>query len=382
MEYADFASSCAFVPEIGWRSIHNPSLAMNALAAPAAPVSSTSGQFLRYALRRGDGFAALVPRLAARAPLAAHEVRVRMRAVALNHRDLMVARGLAGAAGRTIIPASDGAGEVVAVGSEVDSLRLGDRVITTFFPDWQSGPPSDATTARALGGSMDGVLAEEVVLPASAWVPMPAHLDFVEAATLTCAGVTAWHALFGLEPLRPGATVALLGTGGVSTWALQLAKSAGLRVFVTSSDDAKLRQAKAAGADATVNYRTTPEWGAALRALTGEVGVDRVLDIGGPDTVAQSIAALRMGGSVAIIGRLTGSTPAQFDPAALFVGAKKLIGLSVGSRAMTDALARYMEANQLRPVIDRVFAFAQARAAYEHLAGATHQGKVVVAVEG
>jgi len=304
-----------------------------------------------------------------------------MKAVALNHRDLMVANGVSGVAGRSIVPASDGAGEVIEVGSDVATLTVGDRVITTFFPDWTAGPASDANTARALGGSMAGVLAEYVVLPEQSWVPMPAHLDYVEAATLTCAGVTAWHALFALEPLRPGATVALLGTGGVSIWALQLAKAAGLRVILTSSDDAKLKTGRQFGADDTVNYRRAPNWGEAIRALTGNTGVDRVLDIGGPDTVAQSIAAVRAGGSIAIIGRLTGTAPAQFDPAMLFVGAKRLIGLSVGSRAMTDELARFVELKQIHPVIDRVFGFEQARDAYHYLASEQHFGKVVVSID-
>ena len=171
---------------------------------------------------------------------------------------------------------------------------------------------------------MDGVLAQEVVLPASAWVRAPAGLDPVEAATLTCAGVTAWHGLFGLAPIPAGGTVALLGTGGVSIWALQLAKAAGYRVVVSSSHDGKLEQARALGADETVNYRTTPAWGEAIRALSGGHGVDRVLDIGGADTVEQSIIALRTGGTIAIIGRLTGAHPAQFDPAALFGGGKSL----------------------------------------------------------
>jgi NADPH:quinone reductase-like Zn-dependent oxidoreductase len=353
---------------------------MNTVAA-TVPTVAAARTFRRYAIARGEGIDALRLVETPRPALAADEVRVRMKAVALNHRDLMVARGQAGVAGRMIVPASDGAGEVIETGAAVTSLQVGDRVVTTFYPDWQAGPATEANTARALGGSMEGVLAEEVVLPASAWVPMPAHLSFVEAATLTCAGVTAWQALFGLEPLRPGATVALLGTGGVSIWALQLAKAAGLRVLITSSDEGKLRDARALGADATVNYRSTPAWGAELRALTGGVGVDRVLDIGGPDTVAQSIAALRTGGSVAIIGRLTGTAPAQFDPAELFVGAKTLVGLSVGSRAMTAELARLVEDKQLRPVIDRAFAFAQAREAYAYLAAGTHLGKVVIAVD-
>lgn len=336
--------------------------------------------FRRYTLQRGDGIDALAWQSQAPRPLEAHEVRVRLRAVALNHRDLMVARGDAGVRGRVIVPASDGAGDVIAVGAAVTDLRVGDRVISTFFPDWIAGEMTDAVTTRALGGTLDGVLAEQVVLPASAWVRMPSHLDYVEAATLTCAGVTAWHGLFGLDPIPPGGTVALLGTGGVSIWALQLAKAAGLRVILTSSDDAKLECARALGADATVNYLATPDWGAAIHALADGRGVDRVLDIGGPDTVAQSIEALRTGGTIAIIGRVTGAAPAQFDPVALFGGAKRLAGLMVGSRAMTEDLARFVERKALEPVIDRVFGFDEARDAYRYLEQARHIGKVVIAL--
>lgn len=351
---------------------------MNALASLRA--TSLPETFRSYAIQRGDGIDGLRLHDTARLPLGVGEIRVRMKAVALNHRDLMVAQGTSGMPGRTIVPASDGAGEVIEVGAGVSSLRVGDRVISTFFPDWHDGPASDDTSAQALGGSMDGVLAEEVVLPADAWVPMPANLGYIEAATLTCAGVTAWHALFGLDPLRSDATVALLGTGGVSIWALQLAKAAGLRVIITSSDDGKLGKASTLGADATVNYRTTPAWGAAIRTLAGGHGVDRVLDVGGPDTLGQSISALRTGGSIAIIGRLTGTAPAQFDPAALFGGSKRLVGLMVGSRAMTNALARFVEDRDLHPVIDKVFPFEQAREAFSYLDGAQHLGKVVISI--
>lgn len=350
---------------------------MHALLAPTRDVESAT--FRQYTIQRGDGIDRLAWHAQPRGPLADHEVRVRIRAVALNYRDLMVARGTAGAPGRTVVPGSDGAGDVVEVGAAVSGLQVGDRVISTFFPDWIAGPVTDEAAARALGGTIDGVLAEEVVLPANAWVRMPAHLDYAGAATLTCAGVTAWHGLFGLDPIPPGGSVALLGTGGVSIWALQLAKAVGLRVILTSSDDAKLERARRFGADETVNYRSTPEWGSAIRELTGNRGVDRVLDIGGPDTIAQSIQAVRTGGTVAIIGRLTGSAPAQFDPAALFGGAKRLAGLMVGSRSMTHDLARFVERTALRPVIDRVFGFGEAREAYRHLEQGRHFGKVVVA---
>ena len=342
------------------------------------PVSPPA--FREFSVRRGAGVAGLATQPRTRRALAPDEIRVRVRAVALNYRDLMVVNGAAGRSDRAVVPGSDAAGEVVEVGAQARHFGIGDRVVSTFFPDWIDGPANDAAMARALGGSMDGVLAEEVVLPADAWVRMPSHLDFVEAATLTCAGVTAWHGLFGLDPIPSGGSVALLGTGGVSVWALQLAKAAGFRAFVTSSDDAKLERARALGADGVVNYRTTPAWGAAIRELTGGRGVDRVLDIGGPDTVGQSIAAVRTGGTVAVIGRLTGAGPANFDPAELFVGAKRLAGLMVGSRAMTQELVRFTERHRVRPVIDRVFSFDDAAGAYAHLAGARHFGKIVISL--
>jgi NADPH:quinone reductase-like Zn-dependent oxidoreductase len=301
-----------------------------------------------------------------------------MRAVALNYRDLMVARGDSGVPGLDVVPASDGAGEVVEVGHEVTRFRPGDRVIGAFFPDWHDGAQEPSKVARALGGSADGVLAEEVVMDERAWVAMPAHLDFGEAATIPCAAVTAWHALFGLDPLKPGDCVLLLGTGGVSTWALQLAKAAGLRVAISSSDDAKLDRAVALGADATINYRRTPEWHDEALRLTGGRGVDRVLDIGGPDTLPRSIAAVRSGGTIAVIGRLTGTAGVTIDPAALFGGSKRLAGVLVGSRAMTEDVVRFVELTGIRPVIDKLFDFAHAREAYAYLGDAQHFGKVVI----
>jgi NADPH:quinone reductase-like Zn-dependent oxidoreductase len=279
------------------------------------------------------------------------------------------------------VPLSDAAGEVVAVGPDVTGLRVGDRVVSVFFPDWNDGPAHAANTARALGGALEGVLAEEVVLPQSAWIPMPSHLDPVEAATLGCAGVTAWHALFGTEPARPGDSVLLLGTGGVSIWALQLARAAGLQVLVTSSSDDKLARARALGAHATIHYRQTPEWDQEVLRLTDGRGVDRVLEIGGPQTLGRSLAATRVGGTLAVIGRLTGTGPVGFEPAALFGGLKRMVGVLVGSRAMATELGRFAEQQRIHPVIDRVFAFDQAREAYAHLESGAHFGKVVIQLD-
>jgi len=333
-----------------------------------------------YSIRRGAGLDGLERIARPRTALGPREVRVRMRAIALNYRDLMVARGDSGAIDRAIVPASDGAGEVIEIGADVDRFRVGDRVTGSFFPDWIDGAPTAQTLARGLGGSVDGVLAEEVVLDQNAWVAMPAHLDFIEAATLPCAAVTAWNALFQAAPSKAGDSVLLLGTGGLSIWALQLAKAAGLRVLITSSDDRKLEHARALGADGTINYRRTPEWDAEALRLTDGRGVDRVLEVGGPDTLSRSIAAARMGGTIAIIGRLTGTSNVAFDPVALFSGAKRLAGVMVGSRAMAEDLARFVEAHRIKPVIDTVFDFAHAREAYAYLEAAQHFGKVVIEI--
>ena len=354
--------------------------ATTAFASAIAEDTTQQSDVRAYKIRRGAGIDGLELVTRPRATLGPRDVRVRMRAVALNYRDLMVARGDSGATDRAIVPASDGAGEVVATGSEVTAFRIGDRVTGSFFPDWTGGEPTAAVLARGLGGSIDGVLAEEVVLDQEAWVAMPAHMDFIEASTLPCAGVTAWNALFRAAPLSPGDSVLLLGTGGVSMWALQLAKQAGMRVLITSSDDGKLERARALGADITINYRRTPEWETEVARWTEGRGVDRVLEVGGPDTLSRSIAATRMGGTIAVIGRLTGTSSIAFDPVSLFSGSKRMVGVMVGSRAMASDLARFAELGGIHPVIDRVFDFEHAREAYAYLEKAQHFGKVVITI--
>lgn len=340
--------------------------------------STNVGESAAYSIRRGAGIGGLARVARAKSALGPNDIRVAMRAVALNYRDLMIARGDSGVPDLDIVPASDGAGEVVEAGANVTRFRVGDRVMSVFFPDWHDGNPEPPRTVRALGGTIDGVLAEEVVGDENAWVSMPGHLDFVEAATIPCAVVTAWNALFVAAPAKPGDSVLLLGTGGVSTGALQLAKAAGLRVLITSSDEAKLDRAVALGADAAIHYRRTPDWQNEVLRLTGGRGVDRVLDIGGPDTLPRSIAAARAGGTIAVIGRLTGTGGVAIDPAALFGGSKRLVGVMVGSRAMTEDVARFMQLAGIRPVIDTLFDFAHVRGAYEYLDSAQHFGKVVI----
>ncbi|HWP20766.1 MAG TPA: NAD(P)-dependent alcohol dehydrogenase [Burkholderiaceae bacterium] len=335
-----------------------------------------------YQIVPGRGIAGLERvRLDSREP-GPGEVRVRVHAVSLNYRDLMIAQGrYLKTSGRPVVPASDGAGKVVAVGPGAERFRVGDRVLTSFFPRWIDGHPTLANSGVTLGASSDGVLGEEIVLHEDAFVPMPSHLDFVEASTLPCAAVTAWNAMFVAADLKPGQTVLLQGTGGVSIWALQLARAAGLRAVVTSSSDAKLARARELGAHATINYRTTVEWQEEALRLTDGVGVDLVLDVGGDDTLTRSLAAVRHAGTVAVVGGLSGMGGASLSPLALIGGGKRLVGIYVGSRKSAEDLYRFVETARTRPVIDRVFAFGQVREAYQHLAEGRHFGKVVIDVD-
>jgi NADPH:quinone reductase-like Zn-dependent oxidoreductase len=335
-----------------------------------------------YQIKAGQQIAGLNLIQRSIAAPAAHEVHVRIHAVSLNYRDLMIADGKYLSTGDApVIPCSDGAGEVIAVGAGVTRFRIGDRVAGSFFPDWVHGAPTPKNTANALGAAVDGVLAEEVVLHEDALVTIPAHLSYVEAATIPCAGVTAWNSLFVAGGLRPGDSVLLLGTGGVSIWALQLAKAAGLRAIITSSSDEKLEHARGLGAAATINYKTTPEWQDEVLRLTDGRGVDLVLEVGGQGTLTRSLASTRMGGTVALIGGVSGfSFSSELSPFALIAGAKRLSGIFVGSRSMVEDLNRFLSAAEIHPVIDRVFTFEHAREAYEHLSKAGHFGKVVIEV--
>lgn len=309
-------------------------------------------------------------------PVGPSDVRVRVRAVSLNYRDLTIARN-AVKRSAPVIPVSDGAGEVVEVGKAVSGWKVGDRVIASFFPTWISGSLSDFHHANALGGGRDGMLAEEVVLPETAWLRLPDGLSFEEGATLPCAGLTAWNALFESASLRPGETVLVQGTGGVSVFALQLAKAAGARAIVTSSSAQKRRRAQELGADHVIDYRAEPSWGKAAKAWTGERGVDLVVEVGGPGTFDQSTAALRYGGTMSILGVLTG-TSGPVNTYAIFHHALHIAGVYVGSVEMLERFVSALTAMKIRPIIDRVFGFEEVPAAYHHLASGAHFGKVVV----
>ncbi len=305
------------------------------------------------------------------------QVMVRMRAASLNFRDLSVANGtyMLSALPPDLVPLSDGAGEVVEVGDGVTRVKPGDRVAGIFMQGWLGGDIEPQHGQTALGGAIDGVLAEYVVFDEQGLVHIPEHLSYQQAATLPCAAVTAWNALYGLHPLQPGQTVLILGTGGVSIFALQFARAAGARVIATSSSDDKLERVRAMGASDGINYKANPEWQDRVRDLTDGHGADQVVEVGGPGTLGRSLAAARNGGVVTLIGVLTRG---QIDPLAIFKSGTIVRPIYVGSRQMFEAMNRAISQHRLEPVIDRVFPLEDAKGAYEHLKGATHLGKVVI----
>ena len=309
------------------------------------------------------------------------EVRVDVKACSLNFRDTLVIGGTySGTAKKLgVVPLSDGAGVVSAIGEGVVGVAVGDRVAGAFMPTWIDGPLTPAHQAGSLGGDVDGVLAEHVVLPAAGVVRFPETLSFVEAATLPCAAVTAWYALFEGATVRPGDTVLLLGTGGVSIFALQLAKLAGARVILTSSSDDKLAKARDLGADHVINYRTSPEWQANVLALTDGVGADHAVEVGGPGTLNRTLDAVRFGGSISLMGVLTGLADNVATGAILHRNIK-IQGTYVGSVSMFKALNKAIGLHGLKPVVDRIFPFAEAVAALRHLESGQHFGKVVISV--
>jgi NADPH:quinone reductase-like Zn-dependent oxidoreductase len=299
------------------------------------------------------------------------QVAVRMKAASLNYRDLLTIQGKGGVTRLPLIPFSDGAGEVIAAGDGVTRVAVGDRVCPMFFQSWIDGKVSAASRGYALGGTRPGVL-----LDAEGVSRIPSHLSFQEAATLPCAGLTAWRALFEEAKVRPGDTVLVQGTGGVSIFALQFAKLAGASVIVTSSSDEKLERAKALGADYTINYHSVPEWGKAA-AEWSDGGVDHVVEVGGKDTFSQSLEAARVGGTILVIGVLSGFSQ-QIAIPVLFSKNLHVIGLSVGSRRMFEGMTAAIGRNGTKPVIDRAFGFDAVPDALRLMQQGGHFGKIVV----
>jgi len=308
----------------------------------------------------------------------ANEVVVKFHAASLNYRDLLFVKGLYKPKARLpAVPFSDGAGEVVAAGANVKKWQVGSRVCPIFTQAWIEGSLTAEKRRTTLGaGDVEGVLREYGAFDENGLVEIPEHLSFEQAATLPCAGVTAWNALIVSGQVKAGDSVLTLGTGGVSVFALQFAKMHGARVIATSSSDEKLEKAKRLGADEVINYKRTPDWDKEVLRLTDKLGIDHVVEVGGAGTLSKSLNAVRIGGHVAVIGILAGA--GEFDPRSILMKAVRMQGLLVGSRRMFEEMNRAVESNGLKPVIDKTFAFEDAAAALRHMETGAHFGKVVV----
>jgi NADPH:quinone reductase-like Zn-dependent oxidoreductase len=327
---------------------------------------------------RGFSLDQLVPAERPTPTPGAGEVLLRLRAVSLNFRDLLVVQGKYNPRMKLPrVPVSDGAGEVAAVGDGVTAWKTGDRVVIPFMPGWREGPVSAFKTASALGGDVDGLLREYAVFPADVLLPISPHLSFEQAAALPCAGVTAWNGLFCAGNLQPGQTLLLQGTGGVSLFGLQFGKMAGATTIVTSSSDAKLERARALGADHTVNYKTEPAWDKRVLELTDGRGVDLTLEVGGTGTLSKTCRATAFGGRISLIGVLSGIA-GEVQIGHILHKALTVHGIYVGSREMFEAMNAALTLSKIEPVIDRVFSFDESVAAFRHMESGQHFGKIVI----
>lgn len=310
------------------------------------------------------------------------QILVSMKAASLNFRDLMTVLGHYNPKQPLpLVPLSDGAGVVEAVGPGVEQVKVGDRVCSSFFQRWLAGPPSIEKCAKSsLGGPLDGCLAQSVLLSSEGVAKIPDWMSFEEAATLPCAALTAWNALMDLGSLKAGDRVLVLGTGGVSIFALQIAHMMGAEVIATSSSDAKLERAKQLGAAHGINYKTTPDWGKAVLDLTGKQGVDYVIEVGGAGTMERSLQAVRMGGMVATIGILSGVAE-RLNLLPVLMKQARVQGVFVGSAHLLKEMIRAFDLNKVHPVIDKVYPFEEAVAALRHMQSGAHVGKLVINCE-
>jgi NADPH:quinone reductase-like Zn-dependent oxidoreductase len=306
------------------------------------------------------------------------QVVIKVKAASLNYRDLMMVKGFYNPKlKRPLIPLSDGVGEVVEIGENVTRVKIGDRVAGIFMQKWIDGAISESKSRPALGGDVDGMLAEYVCLDQEGVVHVPEFLSDEGAATLPCAAVTAWDALIDQGQLKAGDTVLIQGTGGVSIFALQIARMTGARVIATSSSDEKLERVKSMGASDGINYKTTPDWDARVRELTEGNGVDYIVEVGGAGTLARSFKAVRKGGQISLIGVLAGAT-AEVNPMPILMKNIRVQGIFVGSREMFDDMNRAFALNKIKPVVDRVFEFSKIREALKHMESGAHFGKICI----
>ena len=331
-------------------------------------------QLLKY----GAGIEALVKVDRPDPKPAYRQVLVKIAACSLNFRDLGIVRGTYRIrVPDNIIPLSDGAGEVVDIGAGVKRIKVGDRVAGCFFQRWSAGEPNSDVHSSALGGGIDGMLAEYAVLEEDGVVKLPKHLSFEEGATLPCAAVTAWYALVEHGKVIAGQTVLLQGTGGLSIFGLQFAHAMGVQTVVTSSSDEKLARAKSLGANYTINYKTVADWDKAAKEFTGGRGVDQVIEVGGAGTLTRSFGSIRVGGKISLIGGLSGPAT-ELNPGLILARRANVQGISVGSTQTFETMNRAIATNAIKPVVDKVFDFNEVHAAYRHMASGLHFGKIVI----
>ena len=330
-----------------------------------------------YQLPQGTGIEALKKVDLPKPRPARRQVLVKVAACSLNFRDLAIVLGRYRMATKAdLVPLSDGAGEVVEIGADVTRVKVGDRVASCFFQRWPGGHAGPDAQASALGGAIDGMLAEYVVLEEDGVVKLPAHLSIEEGACLPCAGVTAWHAMAEHGRLTAGDSLLVQGTGGVSMFALQFARLMGVTVIATSSSDEKLARVLKLGASHGINYKTVPDWDKAVIEHTGGRGVDQVVEVGGAGTIAKSLGAIRPGGKISMIGVLSGA--ADLNPMLIMGKRANVQGISVGSTQMFEAMNRAIAAGNMQPIIDKVFSFDDVPAAFKHMLSAQHFGKIVI----
>lgn len=352
---------------------------LSLFAAAAAQAQSKQTQWQLVKAGKDPQFTLKLAQAPVRRP-AAGEVLVRMRAASLNRRDVYVKQGQYPMTPRAVVvPLSDGAGEIVAVGTGTHRFKVGTRVMPIFFPEWVEGRRTGDPAATSLGGGIDGVLTEYVTISERSLVAIPAGLSFEEAATLPCAAVTAWNGLMTRGRMQSGDYVLLEGTGGVSIFGLQFAAAAGARPIITSSSDEKLARAKTLGAIEGVNYKTNPQWGKVVRELTKGAGVQQILEVGGKDTLPQALSALGNGGHVALIGGLSGFG-GDIPALSLLGTGSSASGIYVGSRNDFEAMNAFIAKHRIKPVIDKVFEFKDANAAFEQMEKGNFFGKIVIRI--
>jgi NADPH:quinone reductase-like Zn-dependent oxidoreductase len=341
----------------------------------------TGDSFKRYQIDGDFGIGSLNMKDATVSALSAHQVRINIKATSINYRDLLICKGLYNPnLKKPAVPLSDGAGEIVEIGTAVKRAKVGDRVMGAFMPRWISGAPSEELIRLALGGGGDeGMLSQYVDLHEESVVQIPAHLSFEEAATLPCAAVTAWHALFEDDCLKPGQTVLTQGTGGVSLFAIQFAQAAGAHLISTSGSDEKIARLKTMGVTNTINYKEKSGWGKETLKLTGMKGVDHIVEVGGGGTLGESFKAVKIGGHIALIGVLSGPQ-SEVNPMMILMKAIRLQGVYVGSRSMFEAMNASISLHKIKPIIDRVFDFDDAQNALRYMESAQHFGKIVIRV--